>query len=224
MIKPRIAIVDYGVGNLFSVAQACAHVGLSPDISSDAARIASADAVILPGVGAFGFAMSRLQDLGLVKTLLETADTGKPLVGVCLGFQLLFDESEEMGQTKGLGLISGTVRPLAAAIQSSEPQHKIRIPNIAWLPVALPLHMAHQKQWTSGLLGGLSGGSNFYFVHSYFAETRHDNNILAETSYHGFTYCCATERENVFGCQFHPEKSSVAGLQIYGNLARKLLK
>jgi imidazole glycerol-phosphate synthase subunit HisH len=224
MIKPRVAIVDYGVGNLFSVAQACVHVGLSAEISSDAARIVSADAVILPGVGSFGFAMSRLRDLGLVNTLLETANADKPLMGVCLGFQLLFDESEEMGRTSGLGLISGTVRPLANAIRATEPKLKIRIPNIAWLPITLPQRLAHQTHWTSGLMNGLAGGSSLYFVHSYFAELEQENDVVAETTYQDFTYCCATERENVFGCQFHPEKSSSAGLQIYQNLARRLLK
>jgi imidazole glycerol-phosphate synthase subunit HisH len=224
MIQPRVAIVDYGVGNLFSVAQACSHVGLIPEITSDAPRIATADAVILPGVGAFGFAMSRLQELGLVPALLATAETGKPLVGVCLGFQLLFDESEEMGHCKGLGLIPGTVRPLATAVRAVEPEHTIRIPNIAWLPIVPPHRMGNQSHWTSGLLDGVATDSSMYFVHSYFVEPTQQDAVLAESSCYGFTYCCATERENVFGCQFHPEKSSAAGLQIYHNLASKLLK
>jgi imidazole glycerol-phosphate synthase subunit HisH len=224
MSQPRVAIVDYGVGNLFSVAQACSHVGLTPEITSDASHIATADAVILPGVGAFGFAMSRLHELDLVPALLATAESGKPLVGVCLGFQLLFDESEEMGNSKGLGLIAGTVRPLATAVPTLETEQTIRIPNIAWLPIAPPHRMGNQKQWTTGLLDGLASGSNMYFVHSYFVEAAQPTDVLAETSYYGFTYCCAIERGNIFGCQFHPEKSSTAGLHIYRNLARKLVK
>jgi imidazole glycerol-phosphate synthase subunit HisH len=218
MRKPRVAIVDYGVGNLFSVAQACAHVGLTPEITSDAEQLYTADAVILPGVGAFGFAMSRLQALGLVPALLETAESGKPLMGICLGFQLLFNASEEMGNSKGLGLVPGVVRPLANVIVDTG--HKPRIPNIAWLPVAPRLD--RQLDWASGLLADVKAGTKMYFVHSYFAEPAHQKAIQAETSYHGYTFCCATETENVFGCQFHPEKSAEAGLQIYNNLARKL--
>jgi imidazole glycerol-phosphate synthase subunit HisH len=222
MVAPRVAIVDYGVGNLFSVAQACTHVGLAPEITSDSLRITTADAVILPGVGAFGFAMARLQDLGLISALLATAESGKPLVGICLGFQLLFEESEEMGHRKGLGLIKGNVRPLVSAISVGDNALAVRIPNIAWMPITLPHHRGNNLEWTSGLLDGVAVGSNMYFVHSYFVEPAQQNDILAETTYYGFKYCCASERHNVFGCQFHPEKSSVSGLQIYSNLARQL--
>lgn len=221
MKKSRVAIVDYGVGNLFSVAQACTHVGLAPEITSDAERVLSAEAVILPGVGAFGFAMSRLQSLNLVSALLETAQRGKPLMGICLGFQLLFDASQEMGECKGLGLVPGTIRPLVKVITDKD--HKLRIPNIAWLPITQPSRLNSQLEWNSGLLAGVESGTDMYFVHSYFAEPHDHTAILAETSCHGFSYCCATERENVFGCQFHPEKSADAGLRIYRNLALKLL-
>lgn len=222
MTQAIVAIVDYGVGNLFSVAQACVHVGLRPEITSDASRILAADAVILPGVGAFGFAMSRLQELGLVSALLETAQFGKPFVGICLGFQLLFEKSEEMGQTKGLGLISGIVKPLAIAV--TDQSFKVRIPNISWLPITAPAPNSEQLHWNESLLQGLAPGANMYFVHSYFADPTKKTDVLAETQYHGFTYCSAVERENVFGCQFHPEKSDVAGIQIYKNLAQKLLR
>ncbi len=221
-MKPRVAIVNYGVGNLFSVAQACTHVGLESVSTSDPAEVLAADAVVLPGVGAFGFAMSRLQSLKLVPALLETAQRGKPLVGVCLGFQLLFEASEEMGHTKGLGLVPGIVKPLAKLVSDNE--NKSRIPNIAWLPIAPHNGTNSQSGWKSGLLSNLSAGTNMYFVHSYYAEPKYENAILAETKYYGQTYCCATERENVFGCQFHPEKSANDGLQIYRNLAHRIRK
>ena len=224
MTRNRVAIVDYGVGNLFSVEQACKHVGLLPQLTSDPASIVSADAVILPGVGAFSFAMQRLQSLGLTSAILNAVDHGTPLLGICLGFQLLFEESEEMGQNRGLGLFSGAVRPLAKAVSSSGSHHVVRIPNIAWLPIYRLTHPSRQLPWEEGMLAGLPNGANMYFVHSYFVQPGNTEYAVAETAYNGFEYCCATERENVFGCQFHPEKSATDGLQIYRNLATKLQK
>ena len=218
----RVAIIDYGVGNLFSVSQACTYAGLAPDITSDAERVMTADAVILPGVGAFGYAMARLETLGMVEAVTSFAQTGKPVVGICLGFQLLFDDSEEMGQTRGLGLIRGTVRPLATAVRESGYDKTVRIPNVAWLPVVPPTRFANQTPWASTLLDGVEEGAEMYFVHSFYADTPALSANIAEVDYCGFRYCCAATSANVFGCQFHPEKSGNSGLQIYRNLANML--
>ncbi len=218
----RVAIIDYGVGNLFSVAQACTHAGLTPEITSNAEHVMTADAVILPGVGAFGYAMARLESLGMIMAITSFAQTGKPVVGICLGFQLLFDASEEMGQTRGLGLMRGTVRPLARAVRESGYDMTVRIPNVAWLPVVPPKRLANQTPWASTLLDGLEEGAEMYFVHSYYADTPALSENIAEVDYCGFRYCCAVTSANIFGCQFHPEKSGKSGLQIYGNLASKL--
>jgi imidazole glycerol-phosphate synthase subunit HisH len=218
----RVAIIDYGVGNLFSVAQACAHVGLSPEITSNPDSVANADAVILPGVGAFAYAMAQLRELGMVEAIRSCAESGKPLLGVCLGFQLLFEASEEMGSAKGLGLLSGIVRPLSHAIRETGYAGTVRIPNVAWLSIAPPVRLANQDVWSSTLLNGVEAGAQMYFVHSYFVDTPQHEAAIAEVTYQGFSYCCAVSTGNIFGCQFHPEKSSASGLQIYRNLARSL--
>lgn len=222
MENKRVAIIDYGVGNLFSVAQACSHVGLVPEITSNPDTVKAADAVILPGVGAFGFAMAQLQALGMVDAIKSVANAGKPLVGVCLGFQLLFEASEEMGYTPGLGLLPGIVRPLRDAVQHSGYGQTVRIPNVAWLPVAPPQRLANQAAWSSTLLDGVAEEAEMYFVHSYFADAPSHRASIAEVSYYDFRYCCAVSSENIFGCQFHPEKSGKSGLQIYRNLARRI--
>ncbi len=222
MENKRVAIIDYGVGNLFSVAQACLHVGLVPEITSNPDTVKTADAVILPGVGAFGFAMAQLRALGMVDAITSVANADKPLVGICLGFQLLFEASEEMGRTPGLGLLPGVVRPLRDAVEGYGYDQTVRIPNVAWLPVASPQRLANQAAWSSTLLNGVAEGAEMYFVHSYFVDAALHPVSIAEVTYYGFRYCCAVSSANVFGCQFHPEKSGESGLQIYRNLARSL--
>lgn len=194
-----IALVDYGVGNLFSLKSSFGAIGEEVEVVSDADRLALADKIILPGVGAFEDAANKLRRSGLDQALLAQAEAGKPLMGICLGMQLLFEESYEYGVHKGLGLIPGQVRPIAEVIPED-----YKIPHIGWNG----LHM--QKE--SPIFQRISQGDCVYFVHSYYA-TGCEPFTIATTEY-GAELTAAVQRENVFGCQFHPEKSGNVGLNI----------
>ncbi len=222
--QSRVAIIDYGVGNLFSVAQACQHVGLAADITSDPQMVRSASGVILPGVGAFAFAMDQLRNLGMIEVLQDAVAENKPLMGVCLGFQLLFDYSMEMGKTKGLGFIAGGVSSLRE-VAALDLQSGIvaRLPNVGWSEITPASRLSNQDGWVGTCLEGVPAKSHMYFVHSYFATPENTGVELAEATYQGYRFCCAVERENIFGCQFHPEKSDRAGLRVYRNFAQRLI-
>ena len=194
-----IALVDYGVGNLFSLKSSFGAIGEEVEVVSNADRLALADKIILPGVGAFEDAAKKLRRSGLDQALLAQAEAGKPLMGICLGMQLLFEESYEYGIHKGLGLIPGQVRPIAEVIPK-----EYKIPHIGWNG----LHM--QKE--SPIFQHISQGDCVYFVHSYYA-TGCEPFTIATTEY-GAELTAAVQRENVFGCQFHPEKSGNVGLSI----------
>lgn len=220
---PRIAIIDYGVGNVFSVAQACRYVGLEPEITTDPATISKAHGVVLPGVGAYSYAMGRLHAFGLVDALKDFAASSRPMMGVCLGFQLLFDFSDEMGRTEGLGLVSGKVSSLRDALPARrDGMEVLRAPNVGWCRIRPPLRFSNQESWTNTMLQAVATDSFMYFVHSYFAAPTEIDVHLADANYYGFEFCCAIERGNMFGCQFHPEKSDEAGLMIYRNFAKRL--
>jgi imidazole glycerol-phosphate synthase subunit HisH len=219
----HVAIIDYGVGNLFSVAQACRHVGLDAVVTHDPVVARDAHGIILPGVGAFGYAMQQLEKLGMVDVLLDAAKSGKPLFGICLGFQLLFESSAELGDMQGLALIPGQVKPLAPALKELGAGDIARIPNIAWLPIAPSQYLAKiNDPWREHMLSDVMPGSSMYFVHSYFAAPTLEADAIATTQYCGLDFCCAVSRENIFGCQFHPEKSGAAGLQIYRRFSNSL--
>lgn len=204
----RIVIVDYGLGNLFSIKQACIHVGYTPVISGDQHEIEMADYLILPGVGAFGVAMQSLTDTRLLNPIKEFAQSGKPLLGVCLGMQLLFDSSQEFGKTAGLGLIPGEVVRFPAEVNSK----KLRVPNIGWHKIYAP----NNRYWQNTPLKSVDAINNhMYFIHSYYAEPIKQDNVLALSAYNGFEYTCAAVHNNIWGFQFHPEKSGEAGLSIY---------
>lgn len=192
-------IIDYGVGNLFSLKSSFAAIGETCLVSGDAEAIRGADRLILPGVGAFGDAAKKLRETGLFDLILEEAASGKPLLGICLGMQLLFDRSLEYGDHRGLGLIPGEVRPIAEAIPTG-----LKIPHIGWNALAYTR--------PSALFKNVPEGSHVYFVHSYHA-TGCDASTTAVTEYGG-TLTAAVERDNIFGCQFHPEKSGRVGLEI----------
>ena len=194
-----IALVDYGVGNLFSLKSSFGAIGEESQVVSDAESLARADKIILPGVGAFEDAAQKLRNSGLDKELLTQAEAGKPLMGICLGMQLLFEESYEYGVHKGLGLIPGQVRPIAEVIPEG-----YKIPHIGWNG----LHL----QKDTPLFQNISQGDCVYFVHSYYA-TGCQPFTIATTEY-GAELTAAVQRENVFGCQFHPEKSGNVGLAI----------
>lgn len=194
-----LAIVDYGVGNLFSLKSSFTAIGAEAVVTGDADVIRSADHVILPGVGAFGDAAEKLCRTGLGRVVTEEAARGKPLLGICLGMQLLFDKSLEYGEHQGLGLISGEVRPIADVI----PSH-YKIPHIGW--------NALKKRCDSPLLKYVRDGECVYFVHSFHAANCAES-IIATAEY-GAELTAAVARKNVYGCQFHPEKSGGVGLNI----------
>jgi imidazole glycerol-phosphate synthase subunit HisH len=197
----RICILDYGMGNLRSVEKALEHIGASATISSDPATVRAADGVILPGVGAFPKAMERVRELGLDELVAERRDAGVPILGICLGLQLLFDSTTELGGATGIGLLPGGVAELEA--------DGLKVPHIGWSPV--------RWEQESKLTEGIESETPFYFVHS-FAPDPDRGDLLGSAAY-GARFACAAERDNVFGVQFHPEKSSSAGLRLLSNFA-----
>jgi glutamine amidotransferase len=200
-VSARICILDYGMGNLRSVEKALEHVGASATISSEPETIRSSDGLILPGVGAFPKAMQRVRELGLDELTRERLDAGVPVLGICLGLQLLFDSTTELGGAEGIGLLPGGVAELDAA--------GLKVPHIGWSPV--------RWEKSSRLVEGIESETPFYFVHS-FAPSPAGEDLLGSAAY-GARFACAAERDNVFGVQFHPEKSSSAGLRLLSNFA-----
>jgi glutamine amidotransferase len=190
-----IAIVDYGVGNLRSVERALLQAGANPRLTSDLDELAAANGLVLPGVGAFGPALRKLEQGNLGRWVVEQARKGKPLLGVCLGYQLLFEESEEHGRHQGLGLLSGRVMQISGSL---------RLPVIGWCKV-------RQTEW-SPLWEGIADDSYFYFVHSYTPGS--SPQAIATTEH---SPAAAAARLNVMGTQFHPEKSGETGLKVYSN-------
>ncbi|MBR4439586.1 MAG: imidazole glycerol phosphate synthase subunit HisH [Clostridia bacterium] len=204
-----IAIVDYGVGNLFSLACSFDAVGAEAVVTGDAEVIRAADRVVLPGVGAFEDAARKLRESGLDRVITEEAAAGKPLLGVCLGMQLLFERSREYGVHEGLGLIPGEIVPISGALpQGSE----LKIPQIGWNALRFP-----SDKPKSRLFAGLEEGDCVYFVHSYYAAT--PPQFVSATTEYGAELTAAAERGNVFGTQFHPEKSGRVGLTILSAFA-----
>ena len=195
-----IAIVDYGVGNLFSLKSSFAAIGVEAVVTGDRAVIESADKIILPGVGAFGDAAEKLFSSGLANVVLEQVKKGKPLMGICLGMQLLFDKSFEYGEHKGLGLIKGEIRPIKDVIPND-----YKIPHIGWNA----LKFMGEK---SPIFKYLKDGDFVYFVHSFYGANC-DKSVIATAEY-GAELTAAVQNNNVYGCQFHPEKSGDVGLKI----------
>ena len=195
-----IAIIDYGVGNLFSLRSSLAMIGAEAVVTGDPGEIHAADRIILPGVGAFGDARKKLADSGLDKILLEEAARGKPVMGICLGMQMLFGKSYEYGEHEGLGLIPGEVVPMAGRLPEG-----LKVPHVGWnaLEISKPDHP---------LMKYARPGDCVYYVHSYYA-TGCGEYTLASSEY-GISVTGAVARENVMGCQFHPEKSGTVGLNI----------
>jgi glutamine amidotransferase len=203
----QVLIVDYGLGNLASVARAARHLGAAPVIGSDPALLRDAERAILPGVGAFGVAMANLDRLGLVEPLKQYAASGRPLLGICLGMQLFMEESSEGGTHAGLGLIPGRVDRLPEARSSS-----IKVPHIGWSDLE-----PDGRDWSDTVLDGLQPGDALYFVHSYFVRPQAAVDVLASTTYGEARFCSVIARGAVVGCQAHPEKSGESGLRLLGN-------
>ena len=199
-------IVDYGVGNLFSLHSSFLAIGEEVFVSSDPGMLSSADRIVLPGVGAFRDAAAKLKASGLDSFIRNIAENGKPLLGICLGMQLLFEKSWEYGEYEGLSLIPGEVVPMEGKIPS-----ELKIPHIGWNPLIF--------KKTSDLFAGISEGDCTYFVHSFYAD--HCDPFVTATAEYGIELTAAVERENIFGCQFHPEKSGDVGLAILKAFTKK---
>lgn len=206
----KIVIVDYGIGNLRSIYSAFKNQGIEPILSNDYEVILNADGIVLPGVGAYSHAMKNLKKYNLIKTIKDYAKTEKPILGICLGMQLLLEQSEEFEITEGLGLIKGKVikMPIVNSLQT-------KLPNINW-SVLKPNFL----KWDETILDNISLNSEMYFVHSYVAKLDNENEILSVTDFYDVTFCSALKKGNIYGCQFHPEKSSQIGLKIINNFIK----
>jgi len=219
MSDSQIAIIDYGMGNLFNVQCACASVGLQSVVTADKKVIQASRGMILPGVGAFGDAMNNLKKLDLVGVIKDHVAEGKPFFGICLGIQLLLSESEEFGTHKGLDIIKGRVVRFRNRDESGR---LIKVPQVGWNQIRLEDgHLASQED--GFILRNIPNGEYMYFVHSYYAVPEDQSVALTMTDYEGTEYCSSLLKGAIFATQFHPEKSGVEGLKIYQNWAQVIL-
>ena len=205
-----VVVMDYGVGNLLSVTRALESCGATASISSDPAEIRGAERLVLPGVGAFESCMASLRESGLQDPLLEFIDSGRPLLGICVGMQMLLEVSEEFGVHAGLGLIKGKVARIASTDTEGR---KLKIPHIGWSPLR-PRQGASEAQWRGTVMQDVQPGAAAYFVHSFAAVPSDPADCLAITLYGGQPITAAIARNNIVGTQFHPEKSGSIGLGI----------
>lgn len=207
-IKKNIAIVDYGVGNLYSLIKAFSRFNQNIFITEEADKLKLADAVVLPGVGAFKSGMDGLEIRGLTNVIKDLAKTGRPILGICLGAQLLMSEGHEFGKFKGLNIIPGEV----IALNKIEE----KIPHIGWDEI----YPTNRNGWNKTLLKSIKSNSDVYFVHSYILKPKDRKNVLALTEYGNLEFCSAIYKDNIYGCQFHPEKSGEIGLKIIENFIK----
>lgn len=210
MGKKRIAVIDYDMGNLRSVTKALERVGAEAFSTRDPRAIADASHIVLPGVGAFRDCMTHLTEYGLVEPVIKGIEAGKPFLGICLGLQLLFEESTEFGLHKGLGLIKGRIERFPQDMSDDE-YGELKIPHMGWNEVMI------KKE--SPLLAGVPDGSYFYFVHSYYAAPEEPSVVLTTTNY-GFEFTSSVHTGNIHATQFHPEKSQTVGLRVLKNFSQ----
>ena len=216
--KPSVAVIDYGMGNLFSIKNACLVSGMEVKITDSRRDIFDADAVILPGVGAFYDAIKALKRLKLVSVIKEIAESDKPLLGLCLGMQLLMGKSYEFQDCKGLEIIKGDVVPFTEP--SHEDGRRFKIPHINWNRIWKEKEVSCGKK----LLDCLSDGEQMYFAHSYYCLPEVQEIILSTTKYETIEFCSAFQYRNVIACQFHPERSGREGLLVYEDLCSQISK
>jgi len=212
-MKPRIALIDYGMGNLRSVGKALELAGADVRVTSDKRAIIASDAVVLPGVGSFGPATSYLRVKGLDKTVKAQVASGKPYLGLCLGFQFLFTESSEEGKHKGFDIIGGKVKKFDFSSNRTL-KKKLKIPHMGW-------NRVEQNPVKGKMFNGIKDGSFFYFVHSYYADPA-DKAAISGTTNYGFDFCSAVETGNIWACQFHPEKSGATGIRLLRNFVNEV--
>lgn len=229
--KVQVAIVDFGLGNLFSVKQACAHAGMEAKITSSHVDLFAADAVILPGVGAFGDAMAALRKLDLVAPLQDVGVSDKWLIGICLGLQLLFTESYEFGKHQGLGIVEGAVVPLETQVYPESWDRfpkSLKVPQVGWNRIwgdreARTPGAESPYLWNDTPLSGISEGEYMYFVHSFYVQPSNPDLIVSSSQYGQIDFCSSIQDNNTFACQFHPERSGQHGLRVYKNIANMVM-
>lgn len=214
--RPKVAIINYGLGNLFSVKQACERNNMTGFVTFKPDEIRSSDAVILPGVGAFSAAMTVLRRLHLIDVIKEEILSGKPFIGICLGMQLLMERSYEFGECEGLGIIKGT------AVNFDKPKDKssntLKVPQIGWNTIYGANGHGPQDPWENSPLSGLEKNEFMYFVHSYYVQPNDKEVCLSFSRYGDIEFCSSLLRKNIFACQFHPERSGPQGLKVYNAL------
>lgn len=203
----QAALIDYGAGNLSSVANALHGIGITPQVVDSAEQFSGATHLVLPGVGSFGDCMAQLEKRGLTDAIRAWVGEGRPFLGICLGYQILFDESEESPGVPGLGIVPGVVRRFA-------PQPGLKVPHMGW-------NSAAPRTPDQGSWQGLGAEPYFYYVHSYFPVPEDDTVVAAETTYGGQTFAAAIELPNLLACQFHPEKSQEVGIRLMRNFLTK---
>ena len=203
----NIVILNYGIGNVKSIINAFENQGVKAVLSRDRDVILKADGLVLPGVGAFSHGMDNLNKYGLVNFIKDFVRTGKPLLGICLGMQMLLEESEEFGNTKGIGLIKGKV--IKMPIKKT---NKVKLPHISWNEIK-----KNNIEWENTILNNVENNSDMYFVHTFVAKPNDEDEILSTTDYSDVRFCSSLKKDNIYGCQFHPEKSSTHGLSIIKN-------
>jgi glutamine amidotransferase len=207
-MRRAVAVIDYGLGNLLSVRRGLEYCGATAVVTSDPTEILNASHVVLPGVGAFRTGMHAMEQSGLVEVVHEVVRTGKPFLGICLGMQLLFDDSVEFELTPGLGILPGHVVEIPATTTAGARQ---KIPHIGWRGIA---PSQGSFDWQHTFMGDVQPGEATYFVHSFMASTARSQDTLAQCNYGGRSVCAAVARDNVMGTQFHPEKSGPVGLRV----------
>jgi len=204
-----IAVVDYGMGNLRSVQKALENVGYNVLVTSSPQQILDARSLVLPGVGAFKDCIHNLKKLNLIEPILKSIKNGKPFLGICLGLQILFTESEEFGKSLGLNLVKGTVVRFSGGCNTD--RTRLKVPHMGWNAISIKRNLP--------LFSGIGDGSFFYFVHSYYVVPDDKDTVATTTSY-GIEFVSCIQKENIFACQFHPEKSQQVGLQVLKNFGK----
>ena len=207
----KVTILDYGFGNVFSLANALKFLNVNVDISNDPSHLIKSDRIIITGVCAFNACIDKMNEKGLDEFLIKYAELGRPILGICIGMQILFDSSNEFSECKGLSLIKGNIKEIPNKTKEGK---NLKVPHMGWSEL-LPANS--MDNWNDGIMKSIKPSMSAYFAHSYSAQNMNSKNIVAETSYGGNKLSAVVQNDNIFGCQFHPEKSHNLGLKILEN-------